>query len=272
MAMKGSSRTDSQNSEKFEHKLIGLKTAMGTSFDSSNVHQLEKSIEQIDVLNRELKSFYQSLTESNETKVNNLHEQLQGKVRANKRAEEQIQDLEEQLEQYKSDEQDSDGAVDRLKMELQSITQEKDSLNVLLDEQTTINQEMKDMNGSMEKELELLRNELNEMKLEIMDRETGESPVATRGDDVNNDVQEMNNAAASEEVAQTKSNMAQLLRDLIEVEQQNERFKWICAMLARTTILIAGYSVNKSKQIKEIKQSYEELNERIESMINFRSL
>merc|ERR1712154_744135 len=78
--------------------------------------------------------------------------------------------------------------------------------------------------------------------------------------------------AASEEVAKTKSNMAELLRDLIEVEQRNERFKWICAVLAGTTILIAGYSVNKNKQIKDIKQSYEELNAKIESMINFRAL
>merc|ERR1719273_152616 len=84
MAKERSNTVKSVYAAKYESKLLGMKAAMATTFDPSNVHHVEKSMQQIDALNGELKSFCKSLADSKETKIEQLHEQLQAKIRANK--------------------------------------------------------------------------------------------------------------------------------------------------------------------------------------------
>eukprot|EP01084_Bolivina_argentea_P173436 300405_1 len=226
--------------QRLEPKLLSIKNAMKTNIEPVNIHHIDKCTQQIDEINNELKEFCATIGNKNGTNIDalnqnitNLHQQLQQKTKMNKQSEENITDLEEQLEYQRVEIQQLNDKINTIQNELKETINEKNILNESLNENKTIILELKDKNN--------IKNESNEIDQNIEENE----------------------------VNKTKNNMAHLLKDLVELENEYKKLKMICGGLGVVILFGLMDKFRTKNKIKKTEQELEEIKNKIHKMFFF---
>ena len=235
--------------QKWEPKVLSMKKAMNTGIDITNVHNIEKCMDEIDEINQGLKRFCKSIANSRNSNIenmtqniNNLHQQIQNKTKSNQTLQIDIDNLKEELQANNQS--------------LDEITKEKDGLNKKLNENEILIQELRETNNSIEKQLNDIKNELK-----LMEQELIEKTKSDNGNDMESNEDEIN---------KTKSNMANLLRDLIDLENEYNKLKMICIGLG-SVLLIGLIDVYRTRQkLKQTRLEFEGIEQKMNDMFYFK--
>ena len=256
--------------QKWEPRILNLKEAMKTDINDNNVHHFDKCHDQINELNHGLKRFCKSIASSRNKNVetltqniNNLHQQLQDKTKSNQTLKDEIDNLQQELQTNEESIDELKANTNKLNVTLKKITNDRDGLNTKLHENETLIQDLRQTNDSIHKQLEDMQSELKIMEQQLI--ETKEKQI--QREKVMRDEYEY---TESDEINKTKGNMAKLLRDLIDLENQYNKLKMVCIGLG-SVLLIGLFDVYRTrKKLKQTRLKIEQMQENINNMFYFK--
>ena len=265
--------------QKWEPRILELKNAMNTDINIKNVHHFDKCHDQINELNIGLKKFCKSIASAKNTNIetlnqniNNLHQQLQDKTKSNQKLKEEMVYLQQELQSNDESMEELKTNTNKLNSTLTEITNDRDGLNVKLNENEIIIKDLKKTNNSIQQQLEEMQNELKMMERQLIEAKESEKgdinqdENESQSENKNEDVISDTNPEDKYEVNKTKQNMANLLRDLVDLENQYSQLKMVCIGLG-SVLLIGLIDVYRTRQkLKQTRLAIEQIQEKFHGL------